>query len=408
MLFVALMVVGMGNSLLFAVLPSASRIMGAPDAAVGLVYAVSALFYTVMSPVWGRISDRAGRKPILMLGLSGSVISMLGLGLALSAGLAGHLSVAWAILTLALARAVFGMVSSATNPAAQAYVADRTAPEHRIDALAGLTAGFSLGAALGPGAASWIADGFGLASPIFVIAGLLLVAVVMVAVVLPERTEPQSKIGGPGLSSWGLARDRRLRPFLVVGAIAWIVQAVHLQSLNFYIMDRVGAGGRTATELAGPALSAGALALLAAQLVAVPKLKLDARHLMVAGGLATGLASLMMAAASSYSGVVFAFMIASFGFGLSRPGFSSGASLAVEPNEQGGAAGLIAGLAGIGFMTAPLALVWYQAGPLWAPYAACGAALLVATVYAALSPRAARAAARGRPDPTALPGPDRP
>jgi MFS family permease len=161
LLFPCMMMIGVGNSMLFAILPPIAREMRLPDVGVGAVFALSATCWVFISPYWGRVSDRRGRKPIIALGLAAFAVSMGCIALIAWAGLAGLLS-AWATLIgLISARMIFGVVGSATMPAAQAYVADRTDPSERTDQIAALSAAFSLGAALGLGVCGMLAAALG-------------------------------------------------------------------------------------------------------------------------------------------------------------------------------------------------------------------------------------------------------
>jgi MFS family permease len=155
-LFVVLMTVAAGNTALQAVLPAVGREMGLSDTLVTGVFSLSALLWAVTAPMWARVSDRRGRKPLIQLGLIGFVTSMTAFGLVVAAGLQGWLGPAAAFAGLLLARAVFGLTGSASAPAAQAYVAERTAPEARTNALATLASAFGLGTVLGPAAAPFL------------------------------------------------------------------------------------------------------------------------------------------------------------------------------------------------------------------------------------------------------------
>src|SRR5262249_47401781 len=152
----------------------------------------SAVLWALASPFWARASDRYGRKPLMMLGLSGFMVSMVLCGLVVSAGLR-HLAAPLVIFGFfLLARAVFGLFGSATNPASQAYVADHTGPEERTSSMAGLAGAFGLGTVIGPFLAPlFIFPILGLAGPLFTFA---LIAAGMLFVVwryLPEsRVKP--------------------------------------------------------------------------------------------------------------------------------------------------------------------------------------------------------------------------
>lgn len=105
---------------------------------VGLLTGVYALGQLIFAPVWGRLSDRTGRRPLILVGIAGYVIALVLFGLATSLWL------------LYAARILGGVLSSATLPASAAYVADMTTEEKRSRGMAWLGTAVSLGFVVGP------------------------------------------------------------------------------------------------------------------------------------------------------------------------------------------------------------------------------------------------------------------
>ncbi|HAQ36568.1 MAG TPA: MFS transporter, partial [Alphaproteobacteria bacterium] len=133
LLFLCLMATGIGNSMLFAILPPLARELAVSEIYIGAIYTLSALLFLVMSPVWGALSDRRGRRPLIIFGLTSFAVSTLIFACGAWAGQVGLLPPLAAIVAMALSRALFGGLGSATNPSAQAYVADRTSPSERTE-----------------------------------------------------------------------------------------------------------------------------------------------------------------------------------------------------------------------------------------------------------------------------------
>lgn len=77
LLFVCLMATGIGNSMLFAILPPLARQLEVAEVYVGAIYTLSALLFLTMSPVWGALSDRVGRRPLIVFGLASFAVSTL-------------------------------------------------------------------------------------------------------------------------------------------------------------------------------------------------------------------------------------------------------------------------------------------------------------------------------------------
>ncbi len=400
LLFAALAMVGVGNSMLFAVLPPLAREMGLPDIAVGAIFSFSAVLWVATSPLWGRASDRVGRKPLIVFGLSAYAASMICFAGVVILGLAGHWRWEAVFVALLVARALFGAGGSATNPAAQAYVADLTPPESRTRELAALTSAFAFGSAAGPALAAMLVSAFGLTAPLIVVGALAGLGALAAQLALPPaRTLAERSISGPEVSPWRLARDPRVAPYLVYGVLLSAVTAAMFQTVSFFAMDRLGLAPKAAAEMTAIALSAGALAQIAAQLGLINRLTLGPRGLMISGALVTAAAALLMALGASFAALATAQIIAGLGFGLARPGFSGGASLAVGRDEQGGVAGLVVAANGAGFVAAPLFGVGLQqmAGPS-APYWLVTAILLVMAVYAFWHPVLKAGPERPAPD----------
>ena len=139
--------------------------------------------------------------------------------------------------------------------------------------------------------------------------------------------------------------------------------------------------------------TAGAAALIFAQLVAIPALKVSPRMLMLIGAGLTLAGQIELIFSGGYASIVLGFLLNSLGFGFARSGFTGGASLAVTPGEQGRAAGVTAATAGLGFLIAPLTGLWlYQTVGPTAPFMLNIVLSVVALAIAFFHPRVRLAA----------------
>jgi MFS family permease len=358
-LFAVLMSVAAGNTALTAVLPAIGRELGLADTLVAGVFSLSALLWAITAPLWARASDRRGRKPLIQLGLLGYGVSMTSFGFVVLAGLNGWLGAAAVFAGLMLTRSLFGLTGSASNPAAQAYVADRTTPEERTPALALLASAFGLGTVLGPAVAPFLAlEPVGLVGPIF---GFAALAFVMLAVVTRGLVEvpPATLTGAPAARAaaprQGVWKDPAVRPFVIFAFVLVSIQAVNVSSLGFLVIDMLQMPPARAQSFIGAALMAGAAAGLLAQWGLIRMLHMSPRSLMRWGcGLAC-LGNAAMMVAPDYGTVVFAYALANLGFGFARPGFTAGASLAAPAGAQGAVAGALTAVIGASFVVAPVA-----------------------------------------------------
>ena len=168
-----LIVVMLGYGIVIPLFPFYIEKMGASGSHLGLLISTSAFLELLFGPIWGSVSDRVGRKPILLLGL---------LGYSLSSLLFGLSTKLWMLFA---SRALSGILSSATSSTALAYISDSTSERDRGGGMGALGAAMGLGLILGPAAGGWM-GGSSLALPFFIAAGSSLLALLLAALWLPE------------------------------------------------------------------------------------------------------------------------------------------------------------------------------------------------------------------------------
>ncbi|MFN3912444.1 MFS transporter [Hyphomonas sp.] len=358
LLFFALMAIGAGNTMLLAaVLPQLTREMAMPDWMAGAVFSLSALLWSITSPFWGKRSNTWGRRRVAAIGLGGYSLSMFLLWLTGTFAMSGVMTNIFAIFVcLALARSLFGLIGSAANPAAQAYVADRTSKAERQGEIAFLSSGFSVGTVIGPAFAAALAASAGILSPALFTAVLAALMAGLIWFRLPETRAPVAdavriEAEAAGKDLW---RTERVLPFLIYAVALSLVTGVLTQVFVFSVMDKMNVTGREAAAYTGPAFTVGAVAVLLAQLVLIPRLRLKNKTLMWVGCLPLLAGALMMIVANNYATLILSQFLIGLGQGLARPGFSSGASLAVPPQLQGNVAGLVISANGMGYIVTPI------------------------------------------------------
>ena len=191
-LFFTMVVVMLSFGIIIPILPFYIESFGGGGLAMGGLMAIFSLMQFFFSPIWGAVSDRFGRKPVLILGVFGNAFSLVVMGLATD------------LPTLYLARALGGILSSATLPTAMAFISDSTNEEQRGGGMGIIGAAMGLGMILGPGIGGTTA-GLSIHVPFFVGAGLSIIAMLLAWFFLPESLpleERQSgvKIQGPQLA----------------------------------------------------------------------------------------------------------------------------------------------------------------------------------------------------------------
>lgn len=369
----------MGNMGLVSVLPAIGRSIGIPDIFVAATFSFSGLMLAIFSPVWARISDRRGRKPLMVTGMSAYAVAMTLSGVAIMLGLL-KLTPWWAVVIgLFGSRALFGMIGSAIGPASQAYVAERVPRDERTKALSTLAGGQGLGMIIGPLLAPvFILPFVGLSGPLFGFAALAAILTLLILVFLsegaplPEEDGParlaDSRAQGAGaVKPPPLWRDPRVTPFMLFALAISIAQSVQVQIVAFLIIDTLHISPAEAQGRITFALMAGAIAGLAAQWVFIRIFRMKPRDLMQWGAGFALLGHILTVASQNYWFIFAGYAVASFGFGFARPGFTAGLSISVTNKEQAGVAGLLAAMAGLNVLT-PLFLLLYHIhmnAPFW-------------------------------------------
>ncbi len=386
------LVTAMGNTGMISVLPAIGRSIGIPDPMVAAIFSLSALLWAFSSPWWARASDRHGRKPLMLIGLSGFMFSMIACALVVMAGLHKLATPMIIFICFLFARALFGLFGSASNPATQAYVAEHTPPEQRTQSMSSLAGAFGLGTVIGPFLAPLFVLPFvGLAGPMLGFAAMAGLMLFVVWKMLPEsQNMPVAPVraeiakdakGGDATKEKPMWRDTRVRPFLIYGFVVAVCQTAQAQTLGFLIIDKLGLDPMKAQGFIAIAMMFGAMAGLLAQWGIIRMFEMTPRQLLRWGVGVAAVGNVIVALQPTYAAVVAGFAISSLGFGLARPGFTAGASLAVNMHEQARVAGAIAAVNGVNVVLAP-AFVWLYQRVAPAPFVLCALMMVAMLVYA--------------------------
>jgi DHA1 family multidrug resistance protein-like MFS transporter len=236
-LFITLVIMMMGFGIIIPILPDLVVKFGGSGVAMGVLMAIFSLMQFLFSPMWGGLSDRFGRKPVLMLGVFGNAISMVALGLSTQ------------LWMLFAARGLAGILSSATLPTAMAYISDSTDKKSRGGGMGVIGAAMGLGMILGPGAGG-VLSGISLQAPFYFAAGLSLLAMVAIWFFLPESLSAEQRetsvtLQGPQLRAmW----DSLFGPiaFLFIAAFMISFAMTNFEGIYaYYAKDRYGYGPET-------------------------------------------------------------------------------------------------------------------------------------------------------------------
>ena len=238
-LFLTVLVDLVGFGIVLPLLPFYADRFGATGTEVGLLVLVYSLIQLFMAPFWGRLSDRIGRKPVLVLGLAGSAVSYVVFAFAPS-------------LTWLYVSRILAGIGGSTIPVAEAYIADVTPPEGRAGGLGVIGAAFGLGFTIGP-ALGGALSGVDPVAP-GLLAALLCALNAGLALVLLRESLPPERRGAPARRHGiprllRLGRDPQVLTVLGVYFLFSVAWSVLQPTLSLFGAERFGFDARRAGYL---------------------------------------------------------------------------------------------------------------------------------------------------------------
>jgi len=235
-LALTLVVVMLGFGLVIPIIPFYVEQLGAGGSELGLLVASYAIMRLIFGPVWGSLSDRIGRKPVLMIGMLGYAVTMFWFGLATE------------LWMLFLARTLSGILSSATSPTTMAYISDSTSEDERGRGMGILGAAIGVGTILGPGLGGLLAGDTSLSLPFFIAGGASLLSLLLIALFLPEslpHSERQRGNGKPGSLQIREMWEALSSPLGILMGMAFLASfalTVFFAVFGLYALDKFGYG----------------------------------------------------------------------------------------------------------------------------------------------------------------------
>jgi DHA1 family tetracycline resistance protein-like MFS transporter len=369
-----------GFTLIIPVLPfSVARYVAAPDVAwwVSLILALYSLCAFVAAPVLGAMSDRFGRRPVMLLSLLGSALGFAVFG------------VGGALWVLVLGRAIEGLTAGSIS-ALYAYVADTHGPAERGPVFGMLGAAGGLGFMLGPvlgGALGQVS----LSAPLYGAAGLALANCALVWCCIPESHAGASRgtrLHWRQFNAVGqllrTLRERRLRPLFAVVFCFALGGAVLQANLTVLLKDLL------AFQPAGIGLVLAGVGVMdiVSQGFAAPRLqtRFGERRVATAGLAINGLGLALFALLPVYAAtplLVAGIAVFTFGDGLFQPSASALIANAAPAERQGEVQGANQAQQAIARTAGPLAAAWLYWLAAGAPYAAAAVVVLLAAAVLA-------------------------
>ncbi len=358
---------------------------------IGLLMSCFSAMQFLFAPLWGRLSDRIGRRPVLMIGLAGSVVCYTLFGFA-----AQWMSLTW----LFIARIGAGL-AGATISTTQAYIADSTTLEGRSKGMALIGAAFGLGFTIGPafGALSlWLSGETALSPwPGYLAAGLSLIALMMAIFRLPESLPP-----GGAKSQHRMFDLRALSDALTMPSVALLILASFISIIAFASFEstislllQIKAGAhRLPAQLLLVFCYIG-LVLTFAQGFLVRRLagRISDELLTTIGAVVAVIGYGLLALASKevhIPSLLGALTVATIGFAMITPPLNALISRRSDPARQGGILGLNQSAGALARIVGPIAGNFLLARDQTLPYWAAAGLMLTGTVLIAVAVRSGK------------------
>jgi len=380
-IFLAVFLDLVGFGIVIPILPLYASDFGGGPFVVGAIMAVYSLMQFLFSPLWGRWSDRVGRKPLMLLGTGGAVVSYA--VFAMGAGFEGSLALA----VFFLARMLGGFFG-ANIAVAQAFIADLTPPEKRSKSMALIGIAFGLGFILGPFLGGVTLNAFGLSGPGWTAAALCALNFVLAAILLPRGRPQNPSAGRSRLAVWRAVLAKPQLALLVLvfflatlSFTAYEVTLGLLVSKNFELDYRGGDAGKIANLFA----YCGIIGVLAQGGLIGRLLKLlgEAR-LIAASLLLTGIALIPLPFVTGWAALLGVLGVLSLGASLTRPPVFGMISQLSPPDEQGAYLGVVQSVGSLARICGPIlaTMMFFRSSAL--PYLVFGSLCLALAAIAAL------------------------
>jgi len=361
----------MGFLIVLPLLPFYGKSMGASPMVIGFLVAAFAAAQLATAPFWGRLSDRYGRRPMILTGLALSAISYV---------LFEQATTVW----LLFGSRVFQGVGAGTNGVVQAYLSDTVPAERRAQAFGWLTSAASAGVMLGPAIAS-LAKSYSTIGPGYVAAGLCILNLFSAWFLLPEprrREQADKRVPRPGATRRALGEVLG-RPTGRIGSLIWIYAAgmMAFMAMNGILALYLDiAFGVDETNIGWFYTYVGGVSLIMRSLVLGPAVRhFGEIRLVRIGALTVGAGLIALPLAGSIPQLALAALLMPVGTAFLFPTTTSLVSGRAPQNETGSVLGVQQMVGGVSRMLGPIwgGIVFQHLG-IRSPFL-IGGALMVAT-----------------------------
>jgi multidrug resistance protein len=338
----------LGFGIVLPLLPFYAESYGASSFVVGLLLTSYSLMQFLFTPIWGRLSDRYGRRPLIIMSLAGSCVGFLIFGLAQT------------LMTLFIGRTIAG-IAGAIIPTTNAYIADVTAPEERARGMGLVGAAFGLGFILGPAIGGLLAP-YGYSKPVLLASAIAGLNLIFALLKLPESLTEETRSRAQSRSFDLKALDKTLSQPQVMPLLAMylvVIFAVANMEATFGLLNehRYGLTARETGYLF--ALIGILMSVTQGLLVGRLARRVGERRLIMLGTFSLIFGLGLMPFTPNMPSYCLILTVMSFGAGINNPSIAALLSKSSDVEKQGGIMGIAHSMASLGRIL----------GPMWGGYA---------------------------------------
>ncbi|MGQ7278895.1 MFS transporter [Brevibacillus thermoruber] len=353
LLFLVAFLTMLGFGIIIPILPYFAENVGASSLQIGILFASYNIMQLLFAPIWGMLSDRIGRKPLIAFGLFGFSVTFILFGLAES------------YAAMLAYRIIGGIVSAAAMPTVTAMVADLFPPEERAKGMGVIGAGVGLSFVFGP-VLGGLLSGWGFAVPFFVSGGVALLTFLIILFALPESLPREKRTGS--------SRDKRGNPLAALfGPLSLLYGIMFIVSFAFsglettfalYINDLYGYSSK---DLGYMFLVMGIIsAFVQGGLIGKMVKRMGEPLVLTIGLILYGIGFFAIPLAANFWALALTLSLFGAGQGMIR---ATGTAMITQRTTQGQGvtSGTISSMDSLGRILGPLAggavYGWYQSGP---------------------------------------------
>lgn len=340
--------VGMlGYGIIIPITPFYAKSFGASDTTIGLLIGSYALMQFIFAPILGRLSDRYGRRPLLLLSLAGTIGSLILFGFANS------------LVLLFVGRVIDG-ITGGNISIAQAYISDVTTDENRARGMGMIGAALGLGFIVGPAIGGFLSRNGNYQLPIFVAAGIAAISFVMTIFLLPEP--PRTAVRVAQTRTLDVVRLVRALGNPRIGRLLLVTLLVALAFTAFETTFALFAAKRLAYNSMSTGYALAYIGIVVALVQGGLIRHLAKRYgegwLIVVGAALLGASLLVLGFVGATWQLLLVGMVLAAGEGILTPSLSSLVSRRSLPHERGSNLGLYQSMGSLARVIAPLSGTW--------------------------------------------------